>query len=109
MAKQKIFIDADGNVLSLHNEKFDKMAEQLGDKQIHRASEVEFNNTTKEWEVRMPKECPSGISCMGPPQIIVVATAPTRVEALAKEKEIVEDRYRKRLEHGEKIFISSNS
>ena len=101
MAKKKVFVDKHGNVLALHDEKFDRMATALGAKEIHRASEVEFNNELQRWEVCCPPDCPEGVQCApGAVTWTLVAHAPTRVEALEKEKVIIEARYRERLVNG---------
>lgn len=112
MAKKKIFIDADGNVIALYDEKFAQLADQLGKKEVHRASEVEFNNETQEWEVRCPLTNPVGMEpCkyyVGFPWRIV-ATGKTREEALAKEKEFVEGKFKEMIQYGFKVQIPGDS
>lgn len=50
MAKRKIFIDKDGNVKALCDNKLEYI-KGLGEKEIHRAADVEYNNETQLWEI----------------------------------------------------------
>lgn len=87
MAKKRIFVDKNGDLITLHDDKFERIADHYGTKTIHRASDVEFNNTLDLWEIRVP----SGGR--------VVGWANTREEALRFEKIYVEQEYTNRLEN----------
>lgn len=86
MAKKRIFVDKNGDAIALYDEKFGAIAD-YGNKQINRASDVEFNNTTGFWEVRVPSGGP------------MVAQAISREIALHHEKELVEQIYEERLKN----------
>lgn len=53
MAKRKILVDRLGNVKALCDNKLEYIP-GLGPKQIHRAADVEFNNTRQVWEIIVP-------------------------------------------------------
>lgn len=53
MAKHKIFIDKHGNVKALCNNVLENIP-KLGSREIHRAADVEFNNTSQVWEIITP-------------------------------------------------------
>lgn len=46
-----VYIDLEGNVSGLSDTFFDKLR-NLGQKQVERVSEIEFNHTRQEWEAR---------------------------------------------------------
>ncbi len=46
----------DGVVTSVYDDRFTPIFEALGIAQIKRASEVEFNHSTKEWEATLVKD-----------------------------------------------------
>ena len=48
----KALITAEGDVVAVYSDK--NQADKLGTSTITRASSVEFNNTTKEWEATLP-------------------------------------------------------
>lgn len=53
MAKKRIFIDSLGNVKALCDNVLENIP-GLGPKEIHRAADVEFNNTLQVWEIITP-------------------------------------------------------
>lgn len=46
-----VYIDLEGHVSGLSDTFFDKLR-NLGQKQVERVSEIEFNHTRQEWEAR---------------------------------------------------------
>ena len=53
MAKKRIFIDRHGNVKALCDNVLENIP-GLGPREIHRAADVEFNNTLQVWEIITP-------------------------------------------------------
>jgi len=98
MAKKRIFVDKLGNVLGLYDEKFGNILD-YGIRKIQRASHVEFDNEYQVWGVKIP---PDDILDSKVPEAdwILIATAPTREEALAIEKDYVEGVFLNRLKSG---------
>lgn len=50
MAKRKIFIDKNGNVKALCDNILENIP-GIGQREINRAADVEFNNTSQLWEI----------------------------------------------------------
>ncbi len=73
----KILIKADGDVVSVYSDKIP--ASKLGEATVERASNVEFNNNTKEWEAILP----SGK---------LIAKGPSRDEVIKQEIAYLEER-----------------
>jgi hypothetical protein len=94
VAKKKIFIDKAGNVIALCDNKIENCP-ALGDKQIHRAADVEFNNSPdkKVWEI---------IDTEGDGS--VMDTHIRRDEAIKLEVKIIEARLTEKLKAGELII-----
>lgn len=85
MAKHKIFIDRDGNIQALCNNTLEYIPE-LGSKQIHRAADVEFNNTTGVWEIITPDGK-------------VIGSHPRRADAIKLEIKLMEEHMKAQLQH----------
>jgi hypothetical protein len=83
MAKRKLFIDRHGNAKTILNDKIESIKD-FGEMTITRAADVEFNNTSKEWEIIMPDGA-------------VVGGAKKRKDAIALEITIVEANLKKEL------------
>lgn len=106
MAKTRIFVDRQGNVLTLLNPKIEAIKD-YGDRRIERASMVEFNNNADKWFVYMPDNEYDRLWIsynLWP----VIAREDTRELAIAAEVKILENRYRQKLQDG-KLLVPGNS
>jgi hypothetical protein len=84
MAKRRIFIDKKtGNTIALVDNVIDNIA-CLGTKTIKRAADVEFNNSTQQWEIIAPDGT-------------VLGQHPRRDEAIKMEIQLVEAGIRQKL------------
>jgi hypothetical protein len=83
MAKHKVFINKDGNIRALCNNRLEYISD-LGSKVITRAADVEFNNSTQVWEIITPEH-------------EIIGTNPRRPEAIQLEIRLMEERLRSQL------------
>lgn len=83
MAKKRIFVTKEGNVITLCDNKIDNNPD-LGDKTIKRAADVEFNNARQVWEIIAPDGT-------------ILGEHPRRDEAIKMEIDIVSERIRQSL------------
>lgn len=105
MAKKRIFVDKNGDLITLHDDKFGTIADKYGSKNIHRASMIEYNNTTKLWDIHIPTselERETVHWSLWPRR----GSANTRELALAIEKYMVEDDIIQQLENSCPIHSS---
>ena len=96
MAKKRIFVDKNGNVRALYDDKFAGIRD-YGEQQIHRASTLEYDNDFECWMISMPPIDQLDLSKEKWPQFYAAAT---RAESLQYEKELLENRYKKQLIDG---------
>ena len=75
-----INIDANGDIVYIHDDELAEALSGLGEVETHRASDVEFNNDTGKWEADMHK---SGYE-------VVLTGFDRRSDALAAEREFLE-------------------
>jgi hypothetical protein len=76
----RIVIKPDGTVKTVYNDKLRPLNERLGSVSIKRASNVEFNNTTQQWEARLVETDE------------LIASGPNREEVIKQEIAIIESR-----------------
>jgi hypothetical protein len=92
MAKKRIFVNKDGDICGLYDAKFGNIPD-FGHRTIHRASNIEYNNSTGEWEIKL-----SPGEQIDEKYWPIAGTTPTREMALEVEKELVEEIMARRLQ-----------
>lgn len=95
MARHKIFITKEGNVISLCDDIIDNIP-SLGKKTIKRETNIEFNNDSQLWEI---------IDLTGN----VIGTNARRDRAIELEIKLVNERIKNETCKGEKLLVSGSS